>query len=209
MVRLPGTPTLRSISDLATMNGFPSNHSRGDFVMSFKSFVSMPDVAAKIKSLRPAISRKIPVQIKVEPRSKRYSLIGTAFDYLLRFELQRRAPHAVSNGWVRRRRRTRVMQNWAILNRGILSDRHYTMKGTAPNYFFNLRPSVLSKFIRRFSDSFSLVIIGDKSVDDDFYAIPFARVKHLFTEDTLTKGANPGRWLDIRDCCGNRNCLGS
>jgi hypothetical protein len=27
-------------------------------------------------------------------------MVGTAFDYLLRFEIQRRAPHAVSYGWI-------------------------------------------------------------------------------------------------------------
>lgn len=40
------------------------------------------------------------IAIKVKPRSKRYSLVGTAFDYLLRFELQRRAPHAISRPWI-------------------------------------------------------------------------------------------------------------
>jgi hypothetical protein len=44
--------------------------------------------------------RKLSAPLKVEPRSKRYMLVGTAFDYLLRFELQRRAPHAVSERWV-------------------------------------------------------------------------------------------------------------
>jgi hypothetical protein len=46
------------------------------------------------------IPRKIPAQLQVEPRSNRYMLVGTAFDYLLRFDLQRRAPHAVSERWV-------------------------------------------------------------------------------------------------------------
>ena len=40
------------------------------------------------------------IPIKVEPLSKHYPLIGTAFDYLLRFELQRRAPHAILRPWV-------------------------------------------------------------------------------------------------------------
>jgi hypothetical protein len=68
--------------------------------MSLTSFVVRPEVSAKIKPLRPNISRKIVVSLRVEPRSNRYMLIGAAFDYLLRFELQRRAPNAISRNWV-------------------------------------------------------------------------------------------------------------
>lgn len=68
--------------------------------MSLTSFVDMPDVRAKLKPLRPKLPRKLSAPVRVEPRSKRYMLVGTAFDYLLRFELQRRAPHAISERWV-------------------------------------------------------------------------------------------------------------
>ena len=40
------------------------------------------------------------VAIKVEPQTKNYSVVGVAFDYLLRFELQRRAPHAITREWM-------------------------------------------------------------------------------------------------------------
>jgi hypothetical protein len=33
-------------------------------------------------------------------RSRRYGLVGTAFDYLLRFELQRQAERTVGRHWV-------------------------------------------------------------------------------------------------------------
>ena len=67
--------------------------------MSLTSFVAMPDVIAKIKPLRPKV-RKHGAALKVEPRSKRYTLIGAAFDYLLRFELQRRVPRVTVKRWV-------------------------------------------------------------------------------------------------------------
>jgi len=44
--------------------------------------------------------RKIAATLKAEPCSNRFSLVGTAFDYFIRFELQRRAPHAISERWV-------------------------------------------------------------------------------------------------------------
>ena len=68
--------------------------------MSLKSFIAMPDVRDRIKPLRPQLPRKIDASLKVEPRTKSYMLVGTAFDYLLRFELQRQAPHAREKQWV-------------------------------------------------------------------------------------------------------------
>jgi hypothetical protein len=63
-------------------------------------FFQHADVKAKFKPLRPRSPRKITVPVQVQPRTKNYMLVGTAFDYLLRFELQRRAPHAVAPRWV-------------------------------------------------------------------------------------------------------------
>ena len=68
--------------------------------MSLTSFVSRPEVVARLKPLRPKLPRKIPAVLVVPPRTERFPLVGTAFDYLLRFELRRRAPHAVSYPWV-------------------------------------------------------------------------------------------------------------
>jgi hypothetical protein len=64
--------------------------------MSLSHFVKIPDIRDKLKPLRPKLPRKINVALKVESCSPRYMLVGTAFDYLLRFELQRQAPHAIS-----------------------------------------------------------------------------------------------------------------
>jgi hypothetical protein len=68
--------------------------------MSLISFVQLPEVIARFKPLRPKLQRMIGVRLKVAPRTKRYMLVGTAFDYLLRFEIQRRAPHAKTKTWV-------------------------------------------------------------------------------------------------------------
>lgn len=68
--------------------------------MSLTSFVAIADVRAKLKPLRPKPPRKLSAPLKVEPRTTNYAVVGSAFDYLLRFELQRRAPHAISQPWV-------------------------------------------------------------------------------------------------------------
>ncbi len=68
--------------------------------MSLLSFIGLPEIKARLKPLRPVFPRKLKVNLKAAPQSKRHTLVGTAFDYLLRFELQRRAPHAISQRWV-------------------------------------------------------------------------------------------------------------
>ncbi len=67
--------------------------------MSLTGFVKMADVKAKLKPLHPVLLPKIDTALSVEPRSKRYMVVGSAFDYLLRFELHRRAPHAGVRCW--------------------------------------------------------------------------------------------------------------
>lgn len=64
--------------------------------MSLKRLLDMPDFKEKLTPLRPKLSRKIAAPLKVEPRSNRYGMVGTAFDYLLRFELHRRVPNAAA-----------------------------------------------------------------------------------------------------------------
>src|SRR5262245_28988109 len=68
--------------------------------MSLTQFVRMPDVAARLKPLRPTLPRKITAPLKVLPRTDHYVLVGSAFDYLFRFELQRLAPHARAETWI-------------------------------------------------------------------------------------------------------------
>lgn len=68
--------------------------------MSLTSFLEHPEVRARLKPLRPSVLRKISVPLLVPPRSRRYALVGIAFDYLLRFEIERRASQCISRGWV-------------------------------------------------------------------------------------------------------------
>lgn len=66
--------------------------------MSLTDFVKLPDVRDMLKPFRPLPPRKIGVPIKVQRRGTKdhISSICIAFDYLLRFELERRASHLVS-----------------------------------------------------------------------------------------------------------------
>jgi len=67
--------------------------------MSLTAFVRLQEVTARLKPFRPPPPRKIDAPLKVAPKTKNWSLVGTAFDYFLRFEIKRRAPHAKDGMW--------------------------------------------------------------------------------------------------------------
>jgi len=60
--------------------------------MSLTDFIKQADVMEQLKILRPNFTRKIPVPIIVKPECKNAPITGTAFDYFLRFEIQRLSP---------------------------------------------------------------------------------------------------------------------
>jgi hypothetical protein len=59
-------------------------------------------LAHRLTGLVPAEEITDPRQLslKAPPLTKHYSLVGTAFDYLFRFEVQRRNPSAIARRWV-------------------------------------------------------------------------------------------------------------
>jgi hypothetical protein len=63
--------------------------------MSLTSFITRKDVQERFRIVRPKFPRTIAAPIRVLPHRDRSHIAGTAFDYLLRMELKRRAPWAV------------------------------------------------------------------------------------------------------------------
>lgn len=76
--------------------------------MSLTNLIKQKEVASRLKSLRPPGPRTLETDCLVPARSNRYMLIGTAFDYLLRFELRRRCPDAIDSDWVADRALARI-----------------------------------------------------------------------------------------------------
>jgi len=68
--------------------------------MSLTSFLRNKDVKERFRQefQKPRFSAK--KDLLAPPLTKRYSLVGTAFDYLLRFYLQHLNPEAVATRWV-------------------------------------------------------------------------------------------------------------
>lgn len=71
--------------------------------MSLTSFLQQPDVRQRFREefALPKLAKSI--EMPAPPRSTRYALVGTAFDYLLRFYVQRLNPCAVTSTWIAER----------------------------------------------------------------------------------------------------------
>ncbi|HWE97629.1 MAG TPA: hypothetical protein VG269_26980 [Tepidisphaeraceae bacterium] len=68
--------------------------------MSLKRFVQRPLVRAHLRGFRPVGPHPLPLPMRVPPRSSNPQRLGTAFDYLFRFELHRRNRRAEHGVWV-------------------------------------------------------------------------------------------------------------
>lgn len=67
--------------------------------MSLTSFLEPSDVRARFRQEFTKPNIKKPKELLAPPLTKNYGLVGTAFDYLLRFYVQQQNPQAISNGW--------------------------------------------------------------------------------------------------------------
>ena len=68
--------------------------------MSLTSVLKDSNIKAQFKQHFPVPKTKFNVTIQAPPITKKYSLIGTAFDYLLRFHLKQTFPKSVTKQWV-------------------------------------------------------------------------------------------------------------
>lgn len=68
--------------------------------MSLTFFLQIPAVKDLFKNEFPLERPKLTGEIKAIPVTKHYSLVGTAFDYLLRFFLEYKNPNCIAVPWV-------------------------------------------------------------------------------------------------------------
>ena len=68
--------------------------------MSLTSFIKEPDVRKKFAETFPLPKIDLKAEMKAPPVTKNYSLVGTAFDYLLRFYIKQHNPDAITKEWV-------------------------------------------------------------------------------------------------------------
>jgi hypothetical protein len=68
--------------------------------MSVVSLLKDAEVREQLRRIAPPSPPRITAALQAPPLTKSYGTIGTAFDYALRFELERRNPHVRTEGWV-------------------------------------------------------------------------------------------------------------
>lgn len=81
-----------------------------------------------------------------------------------------------------------TLKNW---NRG---GKHYVLNATSDNKWVGFQESVIEKLKEKFGDDFFLTIWTDRNNENDFFNIPFKKLKHLFTDKHKTTGKFKNRW---------------
>lgn len=71
---------------------------------------------------------------------------------------------------------------------------NYILKGNSESKWIGYQESVIKGMIAKFGDDFNIVIWSNQWDENDYYCIPFARIKHLFVETNKTSGKYPNRW---------------
>lgn len=68
--------------------------------MSLTSFVSVPEIRARLRAEFPIQVSFQRGEILATPKTRNYTIVGTAFDYLLRFLIERLNPNSHKKRWV-------------------------------------------------------------------------------------------------------------
>src|SRR2546428_8966358 len=68
--------------------------------MSLTSFLKIPKVKTEFLNTFEFESPNLSAEIKAPPQTQNYPLVGTAFDYLLRFHIERLNPNSITRDWV-------------------------------------------------------------------------------------------------------------
>lgn len=68
--------------------------------MSLTSFLKNKDVKTKFKQTYPRLEVRINTNLLAPPLTQHYPLMGTSFDYMMRFLLMRLNPNTISSEWV-------------------------------------------------------------------------------------------------------------
>src|SRR5450631_2853116 len=74
---------------------------------------------------------------------------------------------------------------------------NYVLKASAANKWSGFQKSVITKLSTSFGEDFNIVIWTDEQNENDYYCIPFKKVKQVFVEEHKTTGKYPDRWTAV------------
>ncbi len=93
--------------------------------LSLTSFVKSPGISNHIVKKWPIPPFNLEAPLRAPPLTKNYSLMGTAFDYLLRFHLKQKHPEAIEKKWIAESAVDKVQARLAILEQDELKKPHF------------------------------------------------------------------------------------
>jgi len=89
------------------------------------------------------------------------------------------------------------MRNKVLQHRDLLEKTHYIRKADPNvNYWFDFSASKVHDYIEEFGDNFSLIIVGDENVEDDYFVIPYGEFESLLSDEYLANDVKGRvRWI--------------
>lgn len=87
------------------------------------------------------------------------------------------------------------MSSFIADNLKTLSERHYIRKAGAEDYWFDFTQNKLENYKNEYGDDFCLVLYASET-EDDSYVLPYADVKHLFSDQYID---DRKRWVGSFD----------
>jgi hypothetical protein len=70
---------------------------------------------------------------------------------------------------------------------------NYILKGNPKNKWVGFQETVISQLTEKYGANFNIIIWTDKQDEDDYYCIPYSKIKHLFANEHKTTGKYPNR----------------
>ncbi len=86
------------------------------------------------------------------------------------------------------------MNNALLIKNWKEGGNNYILKGNSKNKWIGYQELVIENLITKFGDNFNIVLWSDESDENDYYCIPFVKIKHLFIEKNKTTGKYTDRW---------------
>lgn len=142
--------------------------------MSLSHLIGQPDVKKKFKEYVKRPKVELPKNLLAPPLTKNYSGVGIAFDYLLRFCLERRYDFAIANKWVAIKAMDFLPESpieeegWKIIEEARLLHAQFIEDGELTDQLIGscLKLSQLDSYARRLFLEHQLTQVSEDDVSD-------------------------------------------
>lgn len=164
--------------------------------MSLTTFIAIPEIRERLRNefvMPRTIAKK---EIVAPPLTTRYSLVGTAFDYLLRFYIQKQNPIAISREWIAE----------TAFNIMVAIEKKREEEGKRPTFILN-NVEEAKKVLKRARKSFNSYLVSNTTIVSNRLlesAILLAQIDVLYRAGSNYLGSQT---IDRNDVADLRNLI--